>query len=994
MKKRAFFSRGLCALLAAALVVLGASVDAWASADEPGYVRTVFNKNNGLPTDEANTVVQTRDGYLWVGSYGGLLRYDGTKFRNFSAEGVVPTPSIRVLFEDSAGRLWIGSSDAGVFVYEDGAFRAIPCTDKYGFLSIRDFAEDSTGRIFVASTSGLCEIRDGVMTPLSDPRVSGETIYSIGVDPYDRLWCAMNAEKCAVLENGHCVAVLNGDMFFGNELRVVCLTAGSRHDLYIGSNGTALAKVTCTGRALDGSDFDIRLYETKDAEYHNRISVTEDGAILVSGEQGFAYMTQDGEMVDPHTTARTNAVNWATIDTEGDVWLASSNEGLIRYTPGYFATPNDTAGLTGQDINAVTEAGGLFYAATDAGLLAFDDRWQPVHNELTALLGELHVKHLLTDSRGRLWCGTYSDLGMVRYDPESGEIAVFNPENGMKSTRVRVAYEMADGRVAVGTQDGLALIDGDTVTAFCDKAYGLETQSILCIAQAADGTLLAGSAGSGIYALRADGRLERYSYEQGLEDGVVLRIVPAESGDGWFVSAGSHLYYWLDGSFRRFDGLDIGVGSIFDLFERNGRLWMMQDSGLYAVNEEELFSEETPHAARYSVSDGLTGSLSVNTWSYLAPDGKLYLATRNGISIFDFRVMDPPTPRLVINSVRVDDQVYENPETIRLSKDNRRMTIDFSALTLSGTADLCIAYKLEGFARNETVLYGTSGSVSYTNLDGGTYTFRLRIFDPDEPGEQETLELTVVKEKRLTELPLAWIGGIALIVVAGFALSQLVIHAKVKRLKAQKQMYRDIVGQALRTFANTIDAKDSYTNGHSARVALYAREITRRLGYSQDDQESVYYIALLHDIGKIAIPDSILNKEGALTPEERAIVQSHPVKGAEILRDFTALKGLADGALYHHERYDGKGYCAGLAGEEIPLIGRIVCVADSYDAMASDRCYRKGLPPEKILEELRDGSGTQFDPKIAAVMIDMIREGVVPVKETRGGKPLDQREAQ
>lgn len=977
MRRTRFFQRICAALLAAVLAVLCCAA-AWA-AEEPGYVRTVFNKANGLPTDEANAVLQTSDGYLWVGSFGGLLRYNGTTFRNFSDEGAISTPSVCALFEDSAGRLWIGSSDAGVFLYENDVFTPIPCTDKYGFLSIRDFAEDSSGRIYVASTSGVCEVRDGQLVPLDDLWVSGETIYSLGVDPYDRLWCAMNAKKCAVLQDGHCVAMLEGDDFFAGGERIACLTSDSAHDLYLGTNGTALAKVSCTGTALDGSDFDVRLFRTDDVEYHNRICVTGDGSILVSGEQGFAYMTADGEMVDPHTSARTNAVNWATIDSEGDVWLASSNEGLIRYAPGYFTTPNYETGLTGQDINAITEADGLFYAATDAGLLAFDSGWQPVHNAVTDLLADAPVKHLLVDSRGRLWCSTYSDLGIVRYDPTTGDTAVFNSENGVKSSHIRLAYELADGTVAVGTQDGLALIDGDTITAFYDKSRGVETQSILCIAQAPDGTLLVGSAGSGIYAIRPDGALTRYSYEQGLMDGVVLRIVPAESGDGWFVSAGSHLYYWLDDTFRRFDELDIGAGSIFDLFERSGRLWLLQDSGLYAVNETELFSGEAPHAAHYGTSDGLTGSLSMNNWNYFAPDGRLYLSTRSGISVFDFRVMEPSVPRLVIDSVHTDDGISEHPEIIRLPRDNRRVTIYFSALTLSGTADLCIAYQLEGFGRNETVLYNTSGSVSYTNLDGGTYTFRLRVFDPDVPQEQQTLKITVVKEKSLTEMPLAWIIGLVLLVAAAFGISQLIIHAKMKRLRQQRQVYRSIVRQALRTFANTIDAKDPCTNGHSVRVALYSREIARRMGFSEEDQERVYYIALLHDIGKIGIPDSILNKAGALTPEERAVIQTHTEKGGEILRDFTALRGIADGARYHHERYDGKGYCAGLAGEDIPLVGRIIGVADSYDAMSSDRCYRKALPREQVLEELKNGSGTQFDPKIAAIMVDMIYEGAAPV---------------
>lgn len=985
MKRKKFNKRISCLLLAVVLTV-GLCLPAFAVADEPSYVRTVFNKSNGLPTDESNAVVQTSDGYLWVGSYGGLLRYDGTTFRNFSTEGAVSTPSIRTLFEDSVGRLWIGSSDAGVFVYENNSFRRIPCSDKYGFLSIRDFAEDANGNIYVASTSGVCVIRDDKLVPLEDAHVFGETIYSIAFDRYNRLWCAMNAEKCAVLQNDINVAMFEGSAFFDRDLRIVCLTADNDRNIYLGTNGEKLAKVSFNGTALDGSDFSVRIFETDDAIYHNRIDVTSDGSILVSGEQGFAYMLPDGTMVDPHSPYLTSSVNCATIDSEGNVWLASSNEGLIRYTPGYFATPNSEAGLTGKDINAVTESGGFYYVATDDGLFAFDGDWNPVQNAATEKLKDLHVKHILADSKGRLWCGTYSDLGVVRYDPAENEIVAFNPDNGLKSTRVHVSFEMEDGTVAVGTQDGLALISDDTVKAFYDKHDGMETQSILCIAQAPNGTLLAGSAGSGIYAIRQDGTLKRYSYEQGLTDGVVLRIAPTDGDKNCFVSAGSHLYFWSDGDFKRIDNLDIGVGSIFDMFERDGRLWLMQDSGLYSVDKAAILSGEENHAIRYGTGDGLTGSLSVNTWNYISSDGRLFLSTRNGISIFDFRSLSYKLPRLVINSIRVDDALYEHPKTVTLGKNNRRMTIDFSALSLSGTADLCIAYKLEGFARNETVIYGTSGTVSYTNLDGGTYTFRLRVYDPEFPDNQETLELTVIKEKGFFEYPLVWAGIIALSIFLVLCIAQLFIHAKMKRLRQQRQMYRGIVNQSLRTIANTIDAKDSYTNGHSVRVATYSREIAKRMGYSENDQETVFYVALLHDIGKIGIPDSILNKEGPLTPEEWKIIRKHPIKGGEILRDFTALKGVADGAKYHHERYDGKGYCEGLAGEDIPLMARIICVADCYDAMSCDRCYRKAFPPEKIIEELEQGSGTQFDPKIAAIMIDMIKEGVVPTADVVNGK--------
>lgn len=202
------------------------------------------------------------------------------------------------------------------------------------------------------------------------------------------------------------------------------------------------------------------------------------------------------------------------------------------------------------------------------------------------------------------------------------------------------------------------------------------------------------------------------------------------------------------------------------------------------------------------------------------------------------------------------------------------------------------------------------------------------------------------------------------------------VVASIRLSSYRKRQKHDqmIIVQSINTLTNFIDAKDQYTKGHSARVAAYAREIAKRLHFTDDKLQNLYYVALLHDVGKIGISDAILNKAGSLTPEERKIIQSHTTMGGEMLKSFTAIPGIAAGALYHHERYDGKGYPSGLAGDAIPLFARIICIADSYDAMSSNRCYRKHLEKDKILSELEANAGTQFDPDIVGHMIDMIHD--------------------
>jgi putative nucleotidyltransferase with HDIG domain len=179
----------------------------------------------------------------------------------------------------------------------------------------------------------------------------------------------------------------------------------------------------------------------------------------------------------------------------------------------------------------------------------------------------------------------------------------------------------------------------------------------------------------------------------------------------------------------------------------------------------------------------------------------------------------------------------------------------------------------------------------------------------------------------------------------------------------------------MHSLTSAVDAKDAYTCGHSERVALLSRNLAQKIGLSDHDVEEVYMAGLLHDVGKIGVPESVLQKTGKLTPEEFDQMKKHPQIGARILQDVKQIKQIIPGVMYHHERYDGKGYPSGLAGQNIPLMGRIICLADSFDAMTSNRTYRKALPLEVALAEIRRCSGTHFDPDLAEAFLETTAEG-------------------
>ena len=180
--------------------------------------------------------------------------------------------------------------------------------------------------------------------------------------------------------------------------------------------------------------------------------------------------------------------------------------------------------------------------------------------------------------------------------------------------------------------------------------------------------------------------------------------------------------------------------------------------------------------------------------------------------------------------------------------------------------------------------------------------------------------------------------------------------------------------EVMEALAHTIDAKDKYTNGHSSRVAKYSRMIAERMGMKPEECENIYYMGLLHDIGKIGVPNEIINKPSRLTDSEYEVIKGHPGIGFSILKEIKSRSDLAYGALWHHERFDGKGYPEYKTGEEIPKEARIIAIADSYDAMTSNRSYRKYLPQDTVRAEIEKCAGTQFDPDVAKCMLGIIDE--------------------
>ncbi|MCD8338329.1 MAG: HD domain-containing protein [Lachnospiraceae bacterium] len=623
-------------------------------------------------------------------------------------------------------------------------------------------------------------------------------------------------------------------------------------------------------------------------------------------------------------------------------------------------------------VNAILRQDGFTYLGTDSGLILLDEDYYPIENELTELMEGKRVRHINCDSSGTFWFCVYG-TGLVRYTPEDGEVLLLTEEDGLLGKQVRLTLELSDGSLAVAGSNGISILkDGEVV-----QSYGSEVLAypfILCMYEAEDGTLVAGSDGQGIYEISPDGEVTQYYKDDGLTSGSVMRMTP--DADGVWISAGSSLYYRNEDGIREIE-LTESVGSILDILVIGDEVWLLKSSGLLIADREELLSGAAS-LRKLSTAYGLTGTLVANSWNWLDEEGRLWLCTNNGISVID--TGDIPAneqkPRGAISRVTVDGVEMAVSDSLTIPVSATRVTFELSVLSYT-PGDKTVEYMLEGFDENVIAASASSiAAVSYTNLGAGDYVFRFTACNEDGT-EGEEICITIHKEPYFWET--SWFTAVIALAIIALILFViwLVSQLRVRSMRKRQEELKLIIEQSLHTFANAIDAKDSDTNGHSIRVANYSREIARRMDFSEAEQEEISYMALLHDIGKIGIPDHILKKAGKLTPEEWEIVKSHPRIGGEILSEFTVIPDIADGAKYHHEHYDGKGYCEGLKGDEIPLKARIIAIADSFDAMCSARHYQSGNTLEYAREELLRCSGTQFDPGIVGYMVEMIDDGYV-----------------
>ncbi len=960
-----------------------------------GYSAVLYDNQNGLPTSEANAIVQTEEGFIWIGSYSGLIRYDGNTFERLdSTTGIA---SVVSLFVDSKNRLWVGTNDGGVVVIENGLTRTFRIEDGLKSLSVRSITEDKAGNIYVGTTRGVAKI-DAAMKvqTIEKPQIKDSYIRKLVADESGYIYGITQEGALFTIEDG----TLGKFIFLKEEgipgIVSVNLDPYREGYVYLGSSSSDVYYVNIKATNREYEKINVAPLTCIDEV------INAEDTLWFCANNGIGLMAPGGQLSLLDTVPMNNSVDHMIADYQNNLWFTSSRQGVMKITQNRFADVFDWYGLNPMVVNSTCAYNDYILFGTDSGLTVvsekeiidtlkiteaktFSGKKIPQTNLVDMLKG-CRIRSVIRDSKNRIWFSTYSeDYGLVCYD--DGHIVCYTEADGMPSSRMRSVTEFADGTIHVACTGGMAVINeqNGTIKTY-DEEIGLSNTEILTIAEASNGECVIGTDGGGIYVI-GNAVVRSIDTSSGLTSDVVMRIKSdPEREIFWIVTSNSIAY--MDKFYRVRTIRNFPYSNNFDMYENSkGEMWILSSNGVYVVDTEQLLQNEIIEPDFYNRENGLPCVATANSYSELTPEGDLYIAGSTGVAKVNIEeeFENVTDIKMAVPYVTADGEaVYPDANgVIRIKADVKKVVIQAHIFSYTLTNPQ-VTYWLEGFDHRKTTVSRTGfGPVTYTNLQGRSYVFHMEI--QDASGQVKTYTIRIIKNKMFYEF---WWFKVISVLILSLILFWIVVSAVRKKIQAlveKEQEQKTFINEMIEAFAKTIDMKDNYTNGHSFRVAKYTAMLAKELGYNDEDIEKYHNIALLHDIGKIGVEDKVLKKEGKLEDDEFMQIKSHAARGADVLKDISIMPELAIGAGAHHERPDGKGYPNGLKGDEIPRVAQIIAVADTFDAMYSDRPYRKRMNFEKAVSIIKGAAGTQLTEDVVEAFLRLVDKGEFRAPDDIGG---------
>ncbi|MBQ6560222.1 MAG: SpoIIE family protein phosphatase [Erysipelotrichaceae bacterium] len=753
----------LCMILGLMLCVTEIDADDDATSDpvslEENYTAVLYDNTNGLPTSEANDIAQTKEGFIWIGSYSGLIRYDGKDFERIdSTTGI---GSVVCLYVDDSDRLWIGTNDDGLVLMEQGVLTFWTENDGLGSDRICSIEEDRNGIIYVGTTSGITMFHpDMSHENIDDPQIANAYIEQIKEGKDGLLYCLTNEDDYFTLRDGKLVEYINHEQTSIQGITCLLPDENSPGMIYLGVEGSRFYYGDAAMDADTGHYTDISPLSSviRIRQINGEIWICARNGIGMINDMGFHYLDD---------LPMNNSVSEVMTDYEGNLWFTSSRQGVMKVTKNQFTDIFAKYGLSAAVVNSTCIYEDRLFIATDTGLVVVDEE-EPVTQlplisartvsgtnleatDLIELLNETRIRSIIKDSKNHLWFSTWRGPGLLRY--EKGSVLAFTEEDGLVSDHIRAVSEMEDGRILVAAAGGVSVIKDDRVLVSYGAKDGILNQESLTVCEGPDNAILLGSNGGGIYVIDKDG-VSCISKENGLSSGIVMRIKYDGRRDlYWLVTSNSIAYMTPD--YQVHTIREFPYSNNFDLYENSeGDMWILSGNGIYVVPTDELVENETLNPVHYGLANGMPCIATSNSYSALTENGDLYIAGNTGVAKvnIDSSLEDIDDLRQSVPYIEADGKLYypDDTGTFTVPSDTQKLTVHAYVYNYSLT-DPQVAYRLVGFDREETTVNRSElDPVSYTNLPGGTYCFTMELKDAMGRGSKK-LEVPIIKEKALYE---------------------------------------------------------------------------------------------------------------------------------------------------------------------------------------------------------------------------------------------------
>ena len=713
-----------------------------------GYATKVYDATNGLPTSDANYILGASDGYVWIGSYGGIIRYDGTGFEKItSSEGLT---SGRGLFEDSKGRIWVGTNDNGVIVLDGEKVTWITYKEGLPSSSIRVFAEDNEGNVYIGTTAGVC-YADSRLTihEINDSRINEERVLCLSTDSEGVIY-GQTKNGLVFCIKDKLVNKCYSSQQLGMENRISTILTDPARDgyVYIGTEGSEVYYGQFGESA--GKMAHISVAPLNNVHWLNY----DCERIWVSSPNQLGYLDLNDSFHLVKDLPVDSGIEMATSDYQGNIWVASSTQGVMKIVTSNFIDMSQKTNLPSDVVNTTCLYNGDLYVGSNQGLYILGKDNHLIDNELTGYIGGARVRCLKVDDNDNLWISTFEKgLGLVCYSKD-GEITKFTTENGMPSDEIRCTIQAKDGSVLAGTNIGLARIkDGEVVSVINDDPT-IKNTVFLDIEEGRDGQIYAGTDGDGIYVI-SDAGIRRIGREDGLTSDVIMKIKKDETrGVYWLVTSNS-IQYMKDDiitevvSFPYKNNYDI-------IFDESDDIWVISSAGIYKVDANEMVSDSVTDYKLYTLSNGLTGTPTSNSFSELDKDGNLYISGRLGVCKVNIKQFfeEKMAVKAKVKSVYIADKkiLPDSQGRFNLPSGGGRVKIAVSVLDYTLT-DPPIRIFMEGDEDDQIItLRSQLQELEYTGMRSGNHILHIQVLDHTKKDVVLEECVNITKKARFTDL--------------------------------------------------------------------------------------------------------------------------------------------------------------------------------------------------------------------------------------------------